>query len=98
MFNEAGHLGYAEEGDDRFPRYKGATPVRVRLQPGDILLVISAFDIAMTKPRDFVPAEYFRINFDAIRIAIFGGLTVIDYPSRAGLASVGHRLFSRSES
>ncbi len=47
-------------------------------ESGDVLLLISAFDLAMTKPRDFVPAEYFRINFDAVRIATSLGITVVE--------------------
>ena len=29
-------------------------------------------------------------------LVVDGGLTIVDFPSRAGLAEVGHRLFSRS--
>ena len=56
----------------------------------------------MGTPEEIANTAAFLVSNEASFITgqtlvVDGGLTILDYPSKAGLATVGHRLFSRSE-
>ncbi len=47
-------------------------------RPGDVLGLIALYDLAMVKMEDFVPAEYARLDFDAILTAVTQGVIVVE--------------------
>ena len=47
-------------------------------QPGDVIAIIAGYNLRLTKPNDYVPAEYFQANFDAILTASTQGLVLVE--------------------
>ncbi|MBK8977909.1 MAG: S8 family serine peptidase [Planctomycetes bacterium] len=46
--------------------------------PGDAILIIFGINLAQTKPRDVVPAEFVRVVFDVILTATTQGVVVVE--------------------
>lgn len=47
-------------------------------RPGDVIAIVGGYNLALTKPDDYVPAEYFQSNFDAIRTATAVGFLFVE--------------------